>query len=219
MWLAVWHLCGRLRRPSIVVIAGIVGLDAAEQEVRDWRLLAEVRPAPLSFAWDDRLGGADGAGSFDRTWAVGAGLRWGWGRSGSPGRWLLGGEALLLSETSDGLEGHGILLRGEGGYGYALGERLLLTVLPMAGGGPLRLVYESPATGRVSLSGHALEAGLRLGLRWSLAPDWSLAAEAGWLWWRQRAADAEGTLAMWGHGPIGGLSLVWTAEARPRSLE
>lgn len=204
---------------GVLCAASSALLPAAEQEVRDWRLVVESRPQDLRYTWDDRLGARQGDGSFDQAWAVGVGMRWGWGRSGTPHRWLAGGEALYLREASDDLHGQGALLRVEAGYGYALGERLLATVLPLAGGGPLRLTRDAPASGAVALGGAGVEAGLRLGLRWNLTPRWSLAGEAGWLWWRQRVSDADGHLTLTGQGPSAALVLAWTQDPAPRALE
>lgn len=194
-------------------------LAGAELEIRDLRLTAEARPLAFAMDWDDAGAQRHGDGRWDRAWAAGPGLRWGWGASGRPHRLVVGVEALYLEEASGDLHGRAALLRGECGYAGVLADRLVVSVMPMLGGGPLRLSRSAATIGSASLDGSALEGGVRLGLRWSLDQRWSLAGEAGWLWWRQRAADGAGRLTLAGDGAWLALALAWTLDPDPRPLE
>jgi hypothetical protein len=205
-------------RPLVILLA-CGALGAAELQVSDLRLVAEARPTGFDATWEDRLGSRSGAGSFSGAWAGGAGARWGFGPAGRPWQVLVGAEALYLDERAPGSAGSGALARAEAGLGWALGHRLALTVLPLAGWGRMRQRLTVPGAADLDLTGPLSEYGLRAGLRWQALDRLALGAEAGWLASRERLSGDGARLTLESSGAWAGLSLAWVFEQRPRTLE
>lgn len=192
---------------------------AAEAQLDDLRLVAEVQPTAYTSTWEDRLGSREDDGAFDAAWAVGVGWRRGWGAAGRPGLVLVGVEAVAIHESTPGTVSNGQALRLEAGVGLALNHHLTFTLMPLIGYGRMVLNAEPAAAGRLTVSGPLQEFGVRAGVRWSINDRWSVAAEAGWLRDDQRLSGDDATLRMISSGTWAGLSLAWIIDPLPKALE
>ena len=192
---------------------------AAESQVDDLRGEAESRPMDFTSRWDDRLGSRSGEGSFDQAWAVGLGWRRGWGPAGRPWRALMGIEVIALHEAGRGISSNGEALRLEAGAGLAVSHRLSLTMLPMLGYGRVALSADPGAAADLTLAGPLTELGVRAGARWSFTDRWSVACELGWLRTDERLRGDDAMLRLTTSGPWAGVSLAWTIDPSPKTLE
>lgn len=206
-----------LRSVSLFAALGLA--PAAEVRLADLALLAETRPTGVSWQWDDRLGTRHGEGSFDDSTAIGAGLRWGWGGAGQS-HLLITATDLLWERTGwDGATIEGPMLRFAAGYGWAVHDRWLLHGGPELAVGMQRLDRSSAQSDDLAMRGSAWQAGLTVGLRWSLDQRWSLDAVAGWQTGRTRLEGDGAALDLDSAGLRGGLALGFTIDPRPRLLE
>ncbi|MCK6490128.1 MAG: hypothetical protein L6R48_17720 [Planctomycetes bacterium] len=193
-------------------------LPASEQPLYDLRAAVELRPTAVDYRWDDGAG-RSGEDRFTRAWGVAVGWRGGFGRPGGTHQLLAGAElAAAQDDLADGRR-QALVPRLELGWAAALGERWLVGAAPVAGLGLARLRLAPPASAPLELRGPALELGLRAGLRLRLDRHWSLGAEGGWLWGRDRLVGDGTVLELRRSGPWLGLALAWTVDPRPRSFE
>lgn len=192
---------------------------AAEARLADMAVLAETRPTAIDWQWNDQLGSRHGTGTFDSAFALGGGLRWGWGNAGRPH--LLTAASDLLWERSqwDGAVIEGPMLRIGIGYAWAITDRWLVQAGPELAYGMQRLSRSSAVSGDLRLHGSAVQAGLGAGVRWSLAPQWSLAVHGGWQSGQTRLSGDGADLTIDAAGLRCGLAFAYTFDARPRLLE
>lgn len=212
-----WSRC---LRPLLLACA-VLGARAAEHRVADLGLEAEVRPVRFDWRWGDGTasGGRSGGDEFDRAWAAGPALRWGWGRPGQPHHLLAGAAAQWVDERFAGGGRRGPLARLEAGYGYGVGDRWLLTLLPSVAAGRADFLLGDGAGGQARLPGHLLELGVRGGVRWTPHERWAVGAELGWLRGRDHHADGARTLDLDRAGGWAALSLSWVLAPGTRRLE
>jgi hypothetical protein len=205
-------------RPSPLPLLLCGALTAADQRVQDLRVLAEARPTAATADWTDRLGSVQGDADLRQAWAGGAGLRWGWGAPGRPHLLVVGAAALWLEQRWDDAVLRGPEARLEAGYGCALGNRWLLTLMPCVAAGRVALDRPTAASRALAMSGSLVEWGAAAGLRWTVAGRWSLGLEGGWLGGRQRLSGDGASLDLRHQGGWAGLALAWTLDPRPQAL-
>lgn len=206
-------------RASLLIMLAMAMATAAETQVDDLRLVAELRPTSYSSTWSDRLGERSGDGGFESAWATGLGWRHGWGAAGRPWQAVAGIEAIALHETAIGMVSDGLALRLEAGAGFALNHRLTLSLLPMLGYGRVSMDAQPAAADALTLDGPLREMGVRAGVRWKPGDRWSISGEAGWLRSEQRLGADGATLTMSTSGAWAALGLAWTIDPLPRTLE
>jgi hypothetical protein len=194
-------------------------LPAVEPAVGDLRLIAEARPVAYRFTWESPRGSRGGDDRLDQAWSAGAGWRWARTAPGRPLGLLLGGELLGQYDALAGARRLGAAARLEAGLVAGLHNRLVLTLAPLAGAGFGRWTLEGGSYPATSLRGPQLEAGVRLGLRWSLDPAWGVSLDGGWLWARERCAGGGTRLELVRSGATAALALAWTLDPVTRRLE
>lgn len=210
----------RLLRPAVACSCACAALlPAVEPAVGDVRAIAEARPVAYRFTWESPRGGRSGDDRLDQAWSAGAGWRWARAAPGRPLGLLLGGELLGQYDALAGARRLGAGARLEAGVAVGLHSRLVLTAAPLAGAGLGRWTLDGGAFPAASLRGPQLEAGARLGLRWSFDPAWGVSLDGGWLWARERCEGGGARLELVRSGPAAALALTWTLDPVTRRLE
>lgn len=201
-----------------VVAAGLAG--AAEGVLADLRLVTEIRPTAFSYRWEPSGAGVrTGEDSCANSWAVGSGLRWGFGNPGSQHQLLVGSEVLLVhDEYLDGGSQAGVL-RAEVGYALAIDERWQVLASVVGGGGPGGFTRPGGTSGGGTMRGQRSELGLHLGARWAATRRWAIGGEVGWLESRELYRDDDGRLELTRGGGWFGLAVSWVLDTSPRRID
>lgn len=204
---------------AILVSLGTGVADASEQALHDLRLVAEARPTRFSYDWTIDGAQRSGDDELEQAFAAGLGVRWGWGRAGSPRQVFVGGEVLAVDETFGSGGRQGWIGRGEVGAAWSPGIRLMWTAGLFAGGGWSEFNLPTDATAQRSLAGATVEYGVRAGARVRLDSSWSISVEAGWLAAEERYSDGGAELSVGRSGGWLGLALGYAIDARPRAID
>lgn len=204
---------------TAICLVMCLGLPAVEPALVDVRLFAESRPTDYRFTWHSTLGERSGEDSLDQSWSLGVGWRWAATRAGRRTGLLLGTEIVGQYDSLPGGDRSAVALRGESGLAVGLHNRLVLTAAPLAGLGVGRWAIAEGAMPAASMASVQVEAGARLGLRWSVDPELSVGLDAGWLWARERAEGEDRRLDLSRSGATIALSLGWTFDPVTRRLE
>lgn len=194
-------------------------LGASEVPLDDVLVVAEARPSDFAFTWERDGVTRRGNDAFDHAWAVGVGLRHGFGHPGSATQLILGGDLLWIDESFASGGRAGPMLRGEVGWGYGLTDDLLVAATLAAGVGRAEFRLPGGIFGEQRLPGTMLEGGPRLGLRWTVAPHVALGLEAGWLFGHDHHAGDGISLDLERSGGWLGLSCAWIIDSRARRVE
>lgn len=202
----------------LALLAGL--LSAAEEPLADLRLVAEARPTAFSYRWEPAGAGVrTGDDACSRSWAAGAGLRWGFGSPGSPHQLVLGCEALLVRDDYQDGGAQASVLRVEVGYDRTIDERWQMLAGLVAGGGPGGFTRPGDTSGTGTMTGLRSELGFRIGARWAATRRWAIGCEVGWLESRERYHDDDGQLELERGGGWLGLAASWVLDGSPRRID
>lgn len=203
---------------AIVCAAGLAG--ASEEPLADLRLVVEARPTDFTYRWQPSGAGTrTGEDTCDSSWAVGTGLRWGFGSPGSQHQFVLGAEALLVRDVYQSGGAQAGVLRAEIGYDRTIDERWQVLTGLVAGGGPGSFDRPGGISGDGQMTGLRSEFGLHAGVRWAATRRWAIGCEAGWLESRERYHDDDGSLELKRGGAWIGIAVSWVLDASPRRID
>lgn len=195
------------------------GLLGAEVPVADLAVVAEARPTAFGFAWSRDGRTWHGRDAFDRALGLGVAATRGFSEPGAPAQWLAGGGLLWIDERFGTGGRSGPLLRAEAGWGYGLGDRLLVSATARFAAGWSRFDLPGGTFGGGSLSGTMLEGGPCAGVRWAVGERIAVGAQAGWLFGRDRYSGDGATLELDRSDVWAGLSCAWVLDPFTRRIE
>lgn len=204
----------------VLLIALAACLPSAELVVRDLRVGAATRPLDFDFDYSGDSTSRSGSDSFDASFGIEGGGRWSFARAGDAVGLVLGTDLLIDGWSYDGTDGLATTsLRGSAGAGWAVTDRVALTVEGGLQGGLSRMSLPSTdAAPGFSAKGFAYAYDLRLEAIWLATRRFGIAADAGWLISKHSlSGDADVTITQ--SGWFLGVTAVWRFTDAPPLLE
>ena len=207
---------------SLLILMGATSLGStSELVVRDIDTRFELLPTSFSYAIKDTNGSRSGDDAFKKAYGLAIGCPYSFAGAGDTHGFLAAGE-LAVNQATYGSIGHltSYGLRVEGGYGYALNDDFMFSIMAIAGLGTATFDVTSNAEfNAFSASGLTMTYGLMLGSGYAINDNVLISAKLGYLSTSDKLSGGGVKIDLTNSGTFIAFGVSYRFSARPRPLE